>query len=73
MNLEKNYEFGIYKDGKLIELFRTDTDYVLKAIQSEAEKYAGWLRDENPNTHYEVRKIRDSTLKPGSGWWVCGN
>ena len=23
--------------------------------------------------YYEVREIRDSTLKPGSGWWVCGN
>ncbi len=51
------YEIGIYDRERLIEVFRTDTDFALPVIRSEAEKEAERLRKENPQRTYSVKEI----------------
>jgi len=46
------HELGVYKNGHLIKLFRTDVPEFVRIIESEAKRYAQRLRqkdEDDPN------------------------
>jgi len=58
------YEFGLYKDSQLIDVFRTDVAEVVGDLEREALKCAEQMRIQNPQSTYSVKKIVDRKPLP---------
>jgi len=63
----RKYVLGVYEQGKLKQTFRTETEYAISAVRSEAEKCKRWLQEEYPERDYEVKEIKQS--ENGAGGW----
>jgi hypothetical protein len=66
------YEIGVFEDGALAEVFRTDSRYAVKAVRAEAERYLRRLVEENPDKDYKIVEVNSNGIT-GIGWWACGN
>ncbi|MEK6934147.1 MAG: hypothetical protein AABW75_04715 [Nanoarchaeota archaeon] len=58
------YEFGLYKNGDLIDVFRTDVKEVVGDLEKEALKSAEHKRAQDPKSTYSIRKIVDRKPLP---------
>ena len=51
------YEVGIFHDGIIVEIFRTDSEQFQSVILAEATRRMSYLRREHPNREYKVDKV----------------
>lgn len=59
-------EYGIYENNKLIRIFRTDVSDMEKVIENEAIKHSNFLKKENSENNYHIKKITAlKTTNPG--------
>ncbi len=51
------YRIGLYEEGILKKIFRTQVDFALPIIKSEARKSKSRLEKEFPDKYYEIKEL----------------
>ena len=55
---QSRYEFGVFVQDKLHQIFRTDVGDAIQIIEREARKYIEQQEQENPTTKYQLKRLQ---------------
>ncbi len=51
------HEIPLYEDGRLVQVFRTDSDDFVGTIRLETERQMGFLRKAHPDRKYSTERV----------------